>query len=156
MNDALRAVLLAASLAHSPAQAGDRREVVSRVWAWDKSRVVEVDAEHRFHAIVSEEVAVADSLPGTHPFKTLSGTCVGWLEQRPGSRKANGECVYTNPAGGKWQLTWDLNGNDGGTYSVKGIQGNASGWKGAGRWRVEADFSQDRSYQVWIGWIESP
>lgn len=154
MNKSLAALLLVSSVAHLSVHAGERREVVSRVWALDKSRSVEVDTEHKFYAIVSEEVVLVDSLSGSHPFKKLTGTCVGWLERRPGSRKGNGECVYANPTGGKWQLTWDLDTDDGGNYSVKGIQGDASGWKGAGRWHIEAEFSQDRSVQTWTGWIE--
>lgn len=156
MNPSVPALLLALSLAPVLAHAGERRDVLSRVWALDRSRVVEADTGHRFLAIISEEAVLADVLPSGHPFKQLEGTCVGWLESRLGFRKGSGDCVFTNPAGGRWQLSWNMDADDGGSYTVRGVGGDASGWTGAGRWRTEAEFSADRFTQTWQEWIESP
>ena len=156
MNKAYVASLVLATLASAVAQAGERRQVVSRVFAVDKSHDVEVGAEERFSAVFTEEIAITDALADGHPFKTLSGTCVGWTERRGKAEKGNGECVYANSKGGKWQLTWDYDGSDGGNYRLRGYDGDASGWKGAGRWRLESSHPQGRSYQTWTGWIEAP
>ena len=150
----LRAMTLAASVS---AHAGDRLAVVSKVFGLDKSQVLDIGVNQKFIAIVSGEVVVSDALDATHPLKNLSGTCGGSIEIKDKVHKGGGYCVYVNSVGGKWLLTWDAHPTDpGGSYQLVGTEGNALGWKGAGKWSQGADFPQGRYYQTWSGWVEKP
>jgi len=160
MNTSRFAPVAFAALACSavaPVHAAPVAEITSRVFGIDKSQTLELDKTRRYILISTDEIVVTDGLEDGHPLKNLSGTCAGWLEVVGGAYKGGGHCVYSNPQGGKWLLSWDTAADgQGGGYRLAGTEGNATGWKGAGRWGQNIDFPRGRYVQTWSGSIERP
>lgn len=141
------------------AHAGDRIETRHMVFGIDKSQVIQIGAGDKLLSISTSEIVIADKLADDNPVQNLSGTCGGSVEIRETASKGGGVCVYTNPKGGKWVLTWDapaLSSATSGTYRLVGTEGNSSGWKGGGTWQQGPDFSESRYVQRWVGWVEKP
>lgn len=160
MNNSLfsgAALVVVACLAAQPVLAAPTAEVTSRVFGIDKSQVLELDNKRRFSLISTEEIVVTDGLEEGHPLKNLSGSCAGSLEVAGGVYTGGGYCVYSNPQGGKWLLSWAIAADgSGGTYRLTGTDGNAIGWKGAGRWGQNIDFPRGRYVQTWSGTLDKP
>lgn len=139
------------------ARAAAAGEVTSRVFGTDASQTLELGKSHRFITISTDEIVVTDGLDDGHPLKNLSGTCAGSLEVTGSVFKGGGFCVYSNAQGGKWLLNWDIAADgSGGGYRLVGTEGNATGWKGSGRWGQNVEFPRRRYLQTWSGSVEKP
>ena len=149
-------LVCAASL---PANAGERQPISTIVFGVANSSPVELGMDGQVVTVTTEEIVVSTALDGSHPLQNMSGRCGGSVETKDGISRGRGFCVYTNPEGGKWTMSFDLGpDHDGasGAFELSGVEGNAAGWKGRGKWGQTVQFGRNRFVQRWTGWIEKP
>ena len=140
-----------------PAGAGERQQISSTVFGDVMVTPLELGARHQFVTMTTQEVVVRAGLDEAHPLQNLSGRCGASVEVKEGTAKGGGYCVYTNPKGGKWVMSFNVGPEaDSGTFEITGIEGNTSGWKGSGKWGQTVDFGERRFVQRWTGSIERP
>jgi hypothetical protein len=155
---AITASLLACT-ASIPASAGERQPISTIVFGVATTSPIELGTNGQVVTVTTEEIVVSTALDGAHPLQNMSGRCGGSVETKDGISQGRGFCIYTNPQGGKWTMTFDLGPDrdgDSGAFEISGVEGNAAGWKGRGKWGQTVQFGRDRFVQRWTGWIEKP
>jgi hypothetical protein len=148
-----------ACAASIPAGAGERQPISTVVFGVASMSPLELGTNGLVVTVTSDEIVVSTGLDEAHPLQNISGRCGGSVETKDGVSKGSGFCVYTNAKGGKWTMSFDLvpgHAGDSGTFELFGVEGNAAGWKGSGKWGPTVDFGRNRFVQRWTGWIEKP
>jgi hypothetical protein len=150
---------LIACTASIPASAGERQPISTIVFGVASTSPIELGTNGQVVTVTTEEIVVSTALDGAHPLQNMSGRCGGSVETKDGISQGRGFCIYTNPQGGKWTMTFYLGPDrdgDSGAFEISGVEGNAAGWKGRGKWGQTVQFGRDRFVQRWTGWIEKP
>lgn len=154
-------VLLALSFASLRVEAGERLQISGNYGGFDKSQVLELGKNHVLVSVVNEGTGYLIDAPHNNtPMQLAAGPCGGSVEIKEGVASGRGHCVRTNPQGGKWLLDWevDTDASKGltGKWSIKGLEGNAAGWKGGGSWGPSVQTGQGRFVNHFVGWLEKP
>ena len=146
---AMTASLLACS-ASIAASAGERQPISTIVFGIATASPIELGTNGQVVTVTTEEIVVSTALDGAHPLQNMSGRCGGSVETKDGISQGRGFCIYTNPQGGKWTMTFDLGPDrdgDSGAFEISGVEGNAAGWKGRGKWGQTVQFGRNRFVQ---------
>ena len=155
---ALTASLLAFA-ASVAAHAGERQPISTIVFGVATASPIELGTNGQVVTVTTEEIVVSTVPDGMHPLQNMFGRCGGSVETRDGISQGRGFCVYTNREGGKWTMSFNLGPDrdgDSGAFEISGVEGNAAGWKGRGKWGQTVQFGGNRFVQRWTGWIEKP
>jgi hypothetical protein len=152
--------VVACGLAFS-AQAGEKQQFSSIVFGKQINETkLQLEGANAYGTFATDEVVISIDLPESHPLQNLSGKCTGVGEKLDGKGKMGGHCVYSNPNGGKFALSFvadpHLKPEWGGSFEMSGIEGNAVGWKASCKWGKTVDFSGERYVQRWLCAAEKP
>jgi len=155
------AVLTVACGAAFSAQAGEKLQFSSIAFGTSATETrLELEGSHAYGTFSSDELVVSVDMPNSHPLQNLSGKCTGVAEKAGDSLKVSGHCVYSNPGGGKFALTFvvdpSLKPDWAGTFEMTGIDGNATGWKASCKWSPNVDFPGQRYVSRWSCSAEKP
>jgi hypothetical protein len=145
----------------SLAVAGERIPIKGTYTAINKSQVLEVGPNHMMISIHAEGLGyVLEGAGAATPMQHSAGPCDGSIEIKDGTASGRGYCVRKNPQGAKWVVTWvanpDLSKGLTGTFEIRGIEGPAVGWKGAGTWGPSVDTTPTTYINPFSGYLEKP
>jgi hypothetical protein len=143
------------------AVAGEKLQFSSIVFGTSATETrLQLEGSDVYGTFTSDELVVSVNLPDSHPLQNLAGKCTGAIEKIGGTRKASGYCTYGNPTGGKFALSFVVDSSLGpewaGTFEMKVIEGNASGWKASCKWSPNMDFPGQRYLSRWSCSAEKP
>jgi hypothetical protein len=143
------------------AQAGEKLQFSSIAFGTSATETrLQLGGSNAYGTFSSDELVVSADLPDSHPLQNLSGRCTGVAEKTGDSLKVNGHCVYSNPGGGKFALTFvvdpSVKPDWAGTFEMTGIDGNATGWKASCKWSPNVDFPGERYVSRWSCSAEKP
>jgi hypothetical protein len=145
----------------SLAVAGERIPIKGTYTAINKSQVIEVGPNHMIVAINAEGLGYALEGAGAGtPMQHSAGPCLGAIEIKDGTATGRGYCFRKSPQGAKWVVTWvanaDLSKGLTGTFEIRGVDGPATGWKGAGTWGPSVDTTPTTYINTFAGYLEKP